>query len=93
MFTNIFSTYIHQAKSTTDVGAHIDLCEVKHQQKMVLMEYKNIVGLDNLLKLQRPEETSVGSKAHLSFSNSIRQSTKRYCLPIQTLLHLKVKVY
>ena len=47
------STYIHQAKSTTDVGSHVDLCDVKslgHQQKVVLMEYKNIVGLDEFVE-------------------------------------------
>lgn len=66
MFTDIFSTNIQQAKSTTNVGSHIDLCQVKpleHKQKLVLMEYKNIVGLDEFVETVEAQRDISGLKS------------------------------
>lgn len=64
--TDIFSTKIQQAKSTTSVGSHIDLCQVKpleHKQKLVLMEYKNIVGLDEFVETVEARRDISGLKS------------------------------
>lgn len=64
MFTDIFSTYIQQAKSTTNVGSHVDLCQpLEHKQKLVLMEYKNIVGLDEFVETVDAQRDISGLKS------------------------------
>lgn len=57
MFTNVVSMYIHEAKSTIDVGsdvASVKLSSLEQQQKVVLMEYTRNEGLDEFVEAVEP---------------------------------------